>query len=103
MRIDFYQRRWRQCERSKSHMSVRMQVGGPDPGSNNVVSVQVSWYPSKPCVKNAHIHVARSSGGRWKFPLQLTAEDSEVAGTVVCEAHMDRRVSVPVELYAPGA
>ena len=68
-----------------------------------MLQTELTWYPTRQCTLDAQLHVSRSSGGRWRFDVRLTAEEPDVDGTIVCEAHIDQSVRVSVELFAPGA
>ena len=66
--------------------------------------MRITWYPTKPGTLVGELRVRRKhGGGRWRFPLHMEAEEAEAAGTVMCEAHIDHTVAVPVDVYAPGA
>jgi hypothetical protein len=79
-----------------------LQVSAPADSTADA-HVRVTWYPTRQGQVIAELHVRKRGGGRWRFPLHLTAEVPDVDGTVVCEAHMDRTVSVAVPIFAPGA
>lgn len=70
--------------------------------SQDHVQVQLLWQPVKQEKLFAQLHIYKSPGGRWKFDVELYAEEPDVDGVVICEAHIDCSISVPVEVFAPG-
>ncbi|CAD7694978.1 unnamed protein product [Ostreobium quekettii] len=46
----------------------------------------------------AHLIVCKSTGGRWRFNLELHATEPQSEGVLLLEAHMDQTAYVPVWL-----
>ena len=63
----------------------------------------ITWEPLHAAQSSAELRVLKSSGGRWKYEVQLIATDPDVDGVIVCEACLGSSSTVSLPLFAPGA
>ena len=80
-----------------------LQVGLATSTDPPRAQVQLTWFSRRQAELQAILSLSsRAGGGRWRYDVTLAAEAPASQATVLCEAHMDQTVRVPVELFAPG-
>ncbi len=61
---------------------------------------EVRFAPQRVFHTDVEFVVHKSTGGRWRFPMQLTSTEPELDGTITVEASMDCTAYVPIFLYS---
>ncbi|GAX74871.1 hypothetical protein CEUSTIGMA_g2317.t1 [Chlamydomonas eustigma] len=78
--------------------AVHTRISSPD----QPLQYNVTFAPMTVFSESIEFLVNKSSGGRWRFELQLQAEEPELDGTIIIEAGVEQTAYIPLYLYSKG-